>query len=278
LNTCTNFALKNGFKIIQFFGGTYESAKVDEDRKQFKSMLSFVTDPQNSIGAIIVFNYDRFSRTGLQAIEIISVLQKHQVKVFSAINNFDPDSLEGKVMLTMTLLQANITNVNKSLDTRRKIKAKLENGIWSHGVPRGYSRNEKKEIYINKEGKLIREAFKMIIKGYTAVEIQKHLLHKGLFIKLKRWQEIFHNPFYCGILMSRTTEYQPLQGKHPKTISVEDFKRVVNILEDRKFARHIDEELANQLPLKIHLRCQKCGGKFTGYIRPYYDNLLKVPK
>ena len=127
LNTCTQFALNNGFKIVECFGGTYESAKFDEDRKEFIRMLEFVTDPENKVSSIVVFNYDRFSRTGLQAIEIISVFQKANIKVYSAISNIDPDSLEGKIMLTMTLLQA-----------------KLEAGKWPHNCPRGYSRDKNK--------------------------------------------------------------------------------------------------------------------------------------
>lgn len=65
-------------------------------------------------------------------------------------------------MLTMTLLQANIQNVNKSLDTKRKMKAKLEAGIWPHSYPRGYSRDKSKNIYINSDGKLIHKAFDML--------------------------------------------------------------------------------------------------------------------
>ena len=38
---CENYAKSNGYKVIGYFGGTYESAKSDE-RKEFKRMLKYV--------------------------------------------------------------------------------------------------------------------------------------------------------------------------------------------------------------------------------------------
>ena len=263
---CTSFALQNGFKIKEYFGGVFESAKSDEDRKEFKRMLDYVTNEKNCIGAIICFNYDRFSRTGLQAIEIISLLQRHSIKVYSAINTFDPESIEGKVMLTMTLLQANISNVNKSMDTKRKMKEKIKNGIWVHNCPRGYARDTKKEIYITKEGNYIREGFQMLLKGYTPVEIQRFLHLKGLRVNTKRWAEIFRNPFYCGIMVSRSLDFQPIEGKHPKLLTVKEFKKVMDILDRGGHPRNGDFQINNGLPLKGTLYCANCGNKFTGYL------------
>ena len=58
---CENYAKSNNLNVIDYFGGTHESAKSD-DRKEFKRMLKFVKQ-SGSIGYIIVYSYDRFSRT-----------------------------------------------------------------------------------------------------------------------------------------------------------------------------------------------------------------------
>jgi site-specific DNA recombinase len=272
---CTSFALRNGFKVKKYFGGVFESAKSDEDRKEFRAMLNYVTNEKHRIGAIICFNYDRFSRTGLQAIEIISLLQRHSIKVYSAINTFDPESIEGKVMLTMTLLQANISNVNKSLDTKRKMREKISNGIWIHNCPRGYARDEKKSIYITREGEHIREGFNMLLQGFSPTEIQRFLLLKGLRVNTKRWAEIFRNPFYCGIMLSNSFDYKPVEGKHPKLVSVQEFKRVMEILNRSEHPKNADFLVNHGVPLKGYLKCANCGTKFTGYLnrpkkRHYY--------
>ena len=65
---CENYAKSNGYKVAGYFGGTYESAKSDE-RKEFKRMLKYVRQ-SGTVGYIIVYSYDRFSRTGSSAAQI----------------------------------------------------------------------------------------------------------------------------------------------------------------------------------------------------------------
>jgi site-specific DNA recombinase len=273
--TCTNFAVKQGFKIVEYFGGIYESAKSDEDRKEFQRMINFVCTPKNRVSGIVVYSHDRFSRTGLDgAFEVLGKLKRHRVKVFSAMYNIDPDSMEGKVMLTMSLLQANVENESKSKLTIQRVRAKLEAGYWSHNLPKGYSRDEKKRIYINKDGYLIREAFEMMLKEYTITEVQKAIALKGYNITTKRWFEIFSNPFFCGIMLSRSNNYNPIEGTHPKIISIAKFKRLNSTRFNIRLKRTKDSIINELIPLKGYLRCE-CGAKFTGYYskqkkRPYY--------
>ena len=65
---CENYAKSNGYNVVKYFGGTHESAKSD-DRKEFKKMLKYAKQ-SGSIGYIIVYSYDRFSRTGSNASQI----------------------------------------------------------------------------------------------------------------------------------------------------------------------------------------------------------------
>ena len=266
-NTCTAFAIKKGFEIAEYFGQTFESAKSDEDRKEFVRMLDFVFDSKNKIDSIIVFNYDRFSRSGLGGIEIISQLMKNDVKVFSAINGLDPDSLEGKLMLVITLLQANIQNVNKSIDTKRKMEAKLRDGKWVHMLPMGYSRiGKEKEIVLNKEGKLIQEGFQLYLKGYTITQVQKSISGRGLPIPLNKWGEMLRNPFYCGVMISVTIEdREPILGLHDAIITQKEFKLIQDRLENISGTSLIDKDITRGLGFKGLIKCSKCGSNFSGY-------------
>src|SRR5688500_6747484 len=60
---CEQFVKNHGYKIMAYFGGTYESAKTDE-RIEFSNMLSFVEKSRERIYFIIVYSIDRFSRSG----------------------------------------------------------------------------------------------------------------------------------------------------------------------------------------------------------------------
>ena len=59
---CEQFATKNSYTIMGYFGGTYESAQTDE-RKEFNNMLYFVKKSSEKISYIIVYSVDRFSRS-----------------------------------------------------------------------------------------------------------------------------------------------------------------------------------------------------------------------
>ena len=90
---CELFAAKKGIDIISYFGGTYESAKSDE-RKEFTKMLSFVKR-NKSVSYIIVYSYDRFSRTGANGAYISDQLKKQGVVTLSATQEIDVNSASG---------------------------------------------------------------------------------------------------------------------------------------------------------------------------------------
>jgi site-specific DNA recombinase len=63
------YAQKNDFTVLDYFGGTYESAKTD-GRKEFMRMLEFIKKNKGKISHILVYTLDRFSRTGGGAIKL----------------------------------------------------------------------------------------------------------------------------------------------------------------------------------------------------------------
>ena len=80
---CQDFAKKKGLIVLDYFGGTFESAKSDE-RKEFQRMLSYVKR-NKEVDTIIVYSYDRFSRTGPNGAYISQQLAlKNGVKTLSA--------------------------------------------------------------------------------------------------------------------------------------------------------------------------------------------------
>jgi site-specific DNA recombinase len=78
---CEEYSHKKGYAIKEYFGGTYESAKGDE-RKEFKRLIDYVRKTK-SIEAIVVYSYDRFSRSGTNAAFLSQELQKIGVRVIA---------------------------------------------------------------------------------------------------------------------------------------------------------------------------------------------------
>ena len=90
---CELYAKKRELNVVEHFGGTYESAKSDE-RKEFQKMLSYVKRHSN-IAFIIVYSFDRFSRTGANGSYITDQLRKRGVMVLSATQEVDSSTSAG---------------------------------------------------------------------------------------------------------------------------------------------------------------------------------------
>ena len=87
-NTVKTLLKRKGLIVLDYFGGTFESAKSDE-RKEFQRMLSYVKR-NKEVDTIIVYSYDRFSRTGPNGAYISQQLLKNGVKTLSATQEVDP--------------------------------------------------------------------------------------------------------------------------------------------------------------------------------------------
>lgn len=83
---------------------------------------------------------------------------------------------------------------------------------------------------INEEGKLLKKAFEW--KAYSQlsnVEIARRLNKMGVNLSEKRLNDLFLNPFYCGLITSKMIPGQVIEGSLEPLISKELFLEVNNI-------------------------------------------------
>src|SRR5260221_5102375 len=92
---CEEYCEKHGYSIKSYFGGTYESAKGDE-RKEFKRMLEYARKNKN-IDTILVYSYDRFSRSGMNATYLVEELQKAGIKLIAVSQQIDTSTPSGRL-------------------------------------------------------------------------------------------------------------------------------------------------------------------------------------
>lgn len=206
LDKCREYARSRFMKVLAEFGGTYESAKSDKERKEFNRMLDFIKKSnrkgsKESVNVVIVFSTSRFSRTG--STTIIEEVEARGAFVVSATSSYDPRTPVGKYMQLMELANARSQNDEKRATTiENSVKALLK-GRWIGKAPRGYDqKTTKKEqvITINEEEKLLRKAFLWKAnEKLSNEEIRIRLAKEGLVICKQKLSEMFKNPFYCGL-------------------------------------------------------------------------------
>ena len=264
---CEQYAVKSGFQILGYFGGTYESAKTDE-RKEFNNMLAFVKRSKQNISHIIVYSVDRFSRSGGNAIYIAEQLKKEGIVLYAVSQPTDTTTASGSLQQNIQFIFSEYDNQLRREKCMAGTKEMLLRGEWCTAPPMGYDiihRDGKRQIVLNNKGKLIRKAFHLKAKeNLSSEEIRKRLAPQGLKISSQSLSAVFRNPFYCGLLVHNLLEGQIVEGKHEKMVSKELFMAVNGILAERAHG-YTHKKENDDVPLKRFLRCEECGE----YLRAY---------
>jgi site-specific DNA recombinase len=121
--------------VINQFGGTYESAKNDE-RKEFQNMLTFAK--RNDVSYIIVYSYDRFSRSGDNTIWLGRQLKEAGISIISVTQPVETERVTGGLLQNMMLLFAQLDNDQRRQKTVAGMQERLRKGEWCTMAPIGY--------------------------------------------------------------------------------------------------------------------------------------------
>ncbi|MDC6405041.1 MULTISPECIES: recombinase family protein [Maribacter] len=283
LKYCQEYALRKELEVLEYFGGTYESAKSDE-RREFQRMLNYVKRRKN-IGYIIVYSYDRFSRTGANGAYISEQLKKQGVAVISATQEIDVTTSAGNFQENLYHMFSHFDNQVRRDKSITGMREKLRRGHWTGAYPFGYTntnpgKGKTPNFVITGEGKLLKQAFLWKAnQNMSHVEIAKRLKEKGLDIHAKKLTDLFRNPFYCGLIVNSLIPGEVVPGKHEALISKEVFLKIHNLLHTGDTPKKYSYDDEN-LPLKQFVRSSVCGTPYTGFIVRkkglyYYKNRRK---
>lgn len=262
---CESYAKANGFTVIAYYGGAHESAKTPGPL--VKAMISAVKR-NKTINYILVSEYDRFSRNAGQALNILSDLDNYGITVIATKTGSDTSTKEGFLMAGITLNLAqwdNRTRVDKFVSGKEDC---IKKGIWVLAAPRGYDKTGKSKntsYTLNDEGRLIRQAFQMKLKGYSNGYIVDRLSKHGMPISLTGLVRILTNPFYAGKIRHKCLGGQLVDCvNHERAVSYQDFKKVQKMIEDKTHPAAYKKE-NDEYPLCKYVKCAKDGHHMTAY-------------
>lgn len=270
------YADKFDFRVTEEFGGTYESAKSDFTRKEFKRLISKVEVSRKKPYAILVYKMSRFSRSGGNAIGLVNrLVEELGVNLIEVCSGISTTSERGKAAIYESLFHAYKENLERKEIIIPSMKAYLEKGNRLGNCPQGYDhygprvRNEKhfsrhQKIVVNKDGELLKEAWQWKASGfYSDAQIITKLAARGLKILPQKLSKIWRNPFYCGVSVNRLLG-EPVKGNWEPLVSEKDFIKVQQILEGNPSGyQHKKNE--DDRPLSRLLICNDCGNYMVGY-------------
>lgn len=272
---CVNLCKQNKFDLIKTFNAK-ESATTD-DRIVFKEMLQFCY--KNHIGNIVVYSYDRFTRSG--DIGLLKSLRKKGIKVHAATQSVDDETPSGRLSQNLYLMFAEMENEQRRDRIIEGQKKKLRKGEWIGKPTIGYIKDyvsgkkqhdhDKPQCFIGPLGKLIKQAFLWKFnENLTHEAIIQRLIPMGLKLTPPLLSRIFRNPFYCGFIThSLLDDGEIIRGKHEQLISEEVFLAVNGVLSENKQG-YKKVSHAEKMPFKASVKCGKCGRPFTAYLQKSY--------
>ncbi len=263
---CEEYADRNGYIVLNRFGGKHESAKTPGTMIQ--EMVRYVKRDK-SVSTILVSEFDRFSRAAWQAIKILHEMRELGIVVIATKYGLDTRTKEGMMMAQSTLSFAELDNQNR---TDKFVSGKVQcirSGAWVLKVPLGYYKTGKSRethCFLDDKGKLIAKAFRWKLQGLPSVEIVEKLRARGFLISDKRLHWVLTNPFYAGKIRHVATGGELIDGQIEPAVSYVDFLRVQDILSGRT-GKYVQAKRKPELPLTKYIFCALDGNAFTSYTK-----------
>jgi site-specific DNA recombinase len=224
-----NYCKAKEWNLVQIFVDVCSGK--DFKRPEFTKMMEKIN--KDDINGVMVFKYDRLSRSPVDGRNFTDELEKKGIAFLSVQDNIDTSTPMGKAMFTMMLTFA---EMERSIITERMQNGKrqrIKEGKRCNGFVYGYrwegKGSEKRLVPVEEEATVVKDIFKMAIKVGCCQKVADWLNGKGLQTrKGNQWtrfavRKIQKNKTYMGTLKYGNEEYR---GNHKPLISKYIFKKV----------------------------------------------------
>ena len=264
IRECTDYCKKHDMEIVRFYIDRAKSAKTDR-RPDFLQMIS--DSETGAFDVVVVWKYDRFSRSRLDSVTYKDRLHKNGVNVIS-INESIASGPEG--IIHESLIEGMDEYYSAEL-ARKVIRGQTENALkclYNGGTPTfGYIIDSTKHYTVDPlRAPIVLECFEKYSKGTTVKEIVEDLRARG--IKTVRGKaptinfvtDLLHNRKFIGEYRYKEVV---IPGGIPQIVPEELFDRVQQQMRKNKKApaRHKAED---DYLLTTKLFCGACNAAMVG--------------
>ena len=281
LNTCMDFATKNGYCVKNVYVEEGLSAK-NLNRPKAQEMLKYCNISKNNVQAIIVWRLDRLSRFNVDYHGTIRpILINHNIKLLSA-TEVNLDTIEGEYMRNMMMCNAEYELSLIRFRTKENMKTIAQSGRKPAKAPIGYlnyqeilaDKTVKKYIIVDEENAhYVKRAFELYATGMYSFKSLGDTLYLEGFKHPKtgekypprKFEWMLHNIFYIGKFEWGGEIYE---GSHTPIISNELFYRVQALFEGIDRAKKHDVKFAYTGLIK----CADCGCYLTAEYKKGRNN------
>jgi site-specific DNA recombinase len=283
---CRDYALKNGYEIVETFVEQGESAKTT-DRTELKNMLAYCAQKKNRINAVIAYKIDRISRNMDDYSYIRIALKSQGIEIKSTSEHFE-NTPAGRFMENII---ANVAQFDNDVRTERSVGGMREatkEGRYVWMAPVGYDNIKiagKSTIAKNALAPIILEAFKKVAQNECSIDaVYRWAKQQGLVSRNGKpvvqsyFYMMLRNELYTGWILKFGERHK---GLFEPIVSEELFNRVQRVIKNRTRVSHNYLIENPDFPLKRFIQHPSglkltgcwCQGRNAKY--PFYRFLMK---
>lgn len=185
--------------------------------------------------AVLVYKLDRFSRSLQDLLNVINILQNHDVAVWSVTQSYDDSTPEGRLMRNMLGSFAQFESEMIGARVKDGMARRAREGDWNTSPPYGFQMNGGLEIILH-EKEIIVGIYKRYLEGRTMQQIAESLNENNVHTKRGgKWnpntvRRILTNPIYTGKMRYGN---ELIKTRYPTIIAIEEFQEIQHIRSER---------------------------------------------
>ena len=251
-----------------FSGGNVE-------RPALKRLMADIV--AGKIDCVVVYKYDRFSRSLLDFAKMMEVFEQHNVSFVAVTQQFNTATSMGRLYLNMLMSFAQFEREMISDRTRDKIAATRRKGKYTGGMPLlGYDVVDSKLVVNDAEADRVRQIFGLYLelgsllptvqelarRGWTTKPwtTKKQITRGGLPITKTRLHHMLTNVTYIGKIAYKDEVHE---GEHEGIVDDAVFDRVQSMLRENGQSGCGEKRNKHGALLRGLLRCASCNCGMT---------------
>lgn len=261
-------------------------------RPLISKVIKEISSKSRRFDVILCSSIDRFSRHLASAEEVMNLMIKHKVELWTLDKRYNFNTASGRREFKNDVYRAQDENENRAEKAENSIRNQMRKGVATHRLGIGYKRipgikhkDPSKRIpprvvFDDTNYKPFQEAGIGIASAIYSGEGARKMLREKYNIRIQKqtFYNALKNPFYMGKIKFKDEKGQLTlaNGNHEPIFTEDTWIKIQERLNQRARKVLLYKKKNRLYPLKGYLKCPVCGEKLTAGGTTKQKNKVKI--